>query len=121
MEEVTATTISIRVLIGSTEYSIGEVGDPEDVMFAVQVGRAVTKAIIDHPALERAAVARTRAAQCTQLEDTEYTLPREAHGTCAHCERAITWTPSPGLLHVGRWRHDSPATPDTRCSGAEPR
>lgn len=43
---MTAEAISIRVQIGATTYTLDEVGDPKDAMFAVQLGRTIAEAII---------------------------------------------------------------------------
>lgn len=45
---MTITTIDIRIQVGSTVHHLDEVGDPNDVMFALQVGRAVSLALIGH-------------------------------------------------------------------------
>lgn len=118
---MSAEAISIVVTIGGAAYSVDIVGDPDDVMFAVNVGRAVTETLVTHASRARKAADQALAAECVQLEATEWTIPNVRAATCAHCGRSITWKPRPGFVHVGLWRHDAPAMPETRCSGAEPR
>lgn len=118
---MSAEAISIIVTIDGIPYGVDLIGDPDDVMFAVDAGRAVTAAIIGHRSRQRKLRDQVIAASCSILEGQEYTRPQETTRTCTNCNRMIRWTPTPGLLHVGRWRHDTPATPDTRCEGAEPR
>lgn len=45
---MSTTTISVAITVGATTYRIEEVGDPTDVMFAMQVGRAVSLAMMKH-------------------------------------------------------------------------
>lgn len=40
--------MDIRLTIGSSVYTLTAVGDPSDALFAVNVGRGVAEAIIEH-------------------------------------------------------------------------
>lgn len=50
---MTATTIEVTVLIGDQPYNLQMIGDPDDVMVALNVGRAVTTCLIEHASAER--------------------------------------------------------------------
>lgn len=45
---MTTTTIDIRIIVGDQVYHLEEVGDPDDALFATQVGRAVSAALLGH-------------------------------------------------------------------------
>lgn len=40
--------IEITIVVGEAQYAMHLVGDPADVMFALQVGRAVSSALIEY-------------------------------------------------------------------------
>ncbi len=48
-----SSVIEVVVTVDGTHYSQQMVGDPNDGMFATQVGRAVTVAIVEHGARRR--------------------------------------------------------------------
>ncbi|WNM75114.1 hypothetical protein SEA_LONELYSOIL_3 [Microbacterium phage Lonelysoil] len=45
---MTTTTISVHLVIGSKVHDLTLVGDPADVMFALQVGRTVSEILLEH-------------------------------------------------------------------------
>lgn len=50
---MTATTIEVTLLIGGEAFNLQMVGDPDDVMTAMNVGRAVTTCLIEYASAER--------------------------------------------------------------------
>ena len=45
---MSAEAIDLRLTIGGAVYTLTAVGDPTDGMFAINVGRGVSEAIISH-------------------------------------------------------------------------
>ncbi|UVG35358.1 hypothetical protein SEA_ZAGIE_5 [Microbacterium phage Zagie] len=45
---MTTTTISVHLVIGSKVHDLTLVGDPADVMFATQLGRAISLTLLEH-------------------------------------------------------------------------
>ncbi|QQO39184.1 hypothetical protein SEA_RUDY_2 [Microbacterium phage Rudy] len=45
---MTTTTIDVQVTLGGVTYKVAAVGDPADVMFALQVGRTVSEILLEH-------------------------------------------------------------------------
>jgi len=45
---MSTTTVDIRIILGATTYHLDEVGDPNDAMFALQIGRTVAETLISH-------------------------------------------------------------------------
>lgn len=120
---MSAEAINVIVTIGGHNYTVDLIGDPDDVMFALSVGRAVSETLVTHGARVRKLEQQASAAECAPPPPEMpglWTQPLSKHATCRICARAITWVAGVGA-HIGVWMHDTPATPETRCGGAEPR
>lgn len=45
---MSTTTITVRVKVGAQTFAVDMVGDPNDALFAVQVGRTISEMLLGH-------------------------------------------------------------------------
>ncbi len=110
---MSTTTIDIRIDLGGQVYHLEEVGDPDDALFAAQVGRSVSMALLGHREVtHEGAVPRTPGDGVTcDVEGCDQPVFYWRKATCA-CEMNVCYTHHRRQSEAGAfwcWAHRSRA------------